>query len=75
METPYHKVESTNSNSSPDPKNKRPLYLTCCLTTHGPSLRRFHPIVALIPLYCMNFPRIRDCDMFEMSTGLMQTAG
>ena len=75
METPCHKAESINSNGSLASKYKRPFYLTSCLTTRGPGLRRFQPIVALIPLYCMNFPRIRDCDMFRMATGLVQTAG
>ena len=74
METPCHKAQSINSNGSLDSKkNKRPLHVTSCLMTHGPSLRRFHPIVTFILLYCMNFQRIRDCNMFRMATGLVQT--
>ena len=75
MKTTCHKAESINSNSSLESQNKRLLYLTFCLTTHGPSLRRFYPIVALILLYCMKFPRIRVCDMLRMATELVQTPG
>ena len=73
MDTPCHKAESMITNGSLDSKSKRILYLTSCLTTHKPSLKTFHLIVALVLLYCMNFPRIRDCDMIRMATGLMQT--
>ena len=75
METLCHKAESLNSNGSLDSKNQRPLYLTSCSTTQGLSLRRFHFIVALILLYCMNILRRRDCDMFRIATGLVKTPG
>ena len=77
METLYHKAESIKSNGSLDSKNKRSLYLTSCSTTQGLvlSLKKFHSIVALILLYCMNILRKRDCDMFRIATGLVKTPG